>query len=370
MSERPIATVNPPAKPPVVVARPPEGIRPINLALNESVYGASPRAVEAAQARVRDAHRYPDPASSELRAAIAETHDIHMDRIVCGNGSEELLDVVGRLFVRAGDAILISQSGFFQFALVAARLGADLIRAPEVDFTADADALASACNGSVKLLFLAIPNNPTGTVMPASAVEDLHGRLPKNVVLVLDCAYGEYMDQTELAALMKLAGKSENVIVTRTFSKAYGLAALRVGWCYAPAWMVPGLNMIRSIGNINAPAQAAAIAALGDGAHMRQAVADTGIERAFVADGLEALGLSIIRGCGNFVLTKFPDQPELSTDVVLPRLLAETGIILRPVGEPGFANWTRIGLGRRAENELLLAALGKLLGRAMAPADA
>ena len=171
--------------------------------------------------------------------------------------------VIGRLFARPGDRIIMSQSGFFQFALVASRLGAELARAPERDLVTDVDALLALATPETKLVYLAIPNNPTGVAMPVSEVCRLHAGLPPHVVLVLDLAYGEFLAPGDLAALMQLAVDSDNVIATRTFSKAYGLAALRVGWALAPPWMMPGLNLLRGVGNINAPAQAAAIAALG-----------------------------------------------------------------------------------------------------------
>ncbi|MBL8907926.1 MAG: aminotransferase class I/II-fold pyridoxal phosphate-dependent enzyme [Rhizobiales bacterium] len=335
----------------------------ISLAINENAYGASPRAVEAAIARLSAPHRYPDPSSSELRLAIGTTFDLDPDRIICGNGSEELLDVIGRLFARSGDRIIMSQSGFFQFALVASRLGAELVRAPERDLVTDADALTALATPEAKLVYLAIPNNPTGVAMPISEVQRLHAALPGHVVLVLDLAYGEFLAPGDLAALMDLAAKSDNVIATRTFSKAYGLAALRVGWALAPRWMMPGLNLLRGVGNINAPAQSAATAALADRDFLNRVVEGTAKERDFLGGHLTRLGLRHVQGLGNFLLTEFPGEDSKRAQDFIDFAMREAGIWLRPVGEPGFPNHSRIGLGSRAENELLVATLFSFLHR-------
>ena len=189
----------------------------------------------------------------------------------------------------------------------------------------------------------------------------LHAALPAHVVLVLDLAYGEFLPPGDLAALMQLAVESENVIATRTFSKAYGLAALRVGWALAPAWMMPGLNLLRGIGNINAPAQAAAVAALADRDFLNRVVSETAKERDFLSAHLTRLGLRHVKGLGNFLLTEFPDEDGKRAADFIAFAMREEGIWLRPVGEPGFPNHSRIGLGTRAENELVVATLDRFL---------
>jgi histidinol-phosphate aminotransferase len=362
MSDRPKPYLDPPKRPPFALPVPPPGKHFLSLAINESPYGASPAAVEAARLRLAEPHRYPDPSSNELRRAIGSTFELDPERIICGNGSEELLDVIGRLFARAGDRIIISQSGFFQFAMVAARLGAELVRAPERDLITDIDALLALITPATKLIYLAVPNNPTGVMIPVGEIARLHRALPGHVVLVLDLAYGEFLPPRDLAALMKLAADSRNVIATRTFSKAYGLAALRVGWALASEWMMPGLNMLRGVGNINAPAQMAATAALSDQDFVQRVVRDTAVERNFLASHLARLGLDFVPGLGNFVLTAFPDSDGRRAADFIAYAMAEQGIWLRPVGEPGFANASRLGLGTRPDNELLVATLGRFLG--------
>jgi histidinol-phosphate aminotransferase len=357
----PQAYFNPPRRLPFVLPTPPQGKRLISLAINESSFGCSRKALAAAEARLSDLNRYPDPSSAELRRAIGRQFALDPERIVCGNGSEELLDVAARMFARAGDEIIMSQSGFFQFAVVAARLGAELKRAPERDLITDVDGLLALVTAKTKLVFLAVPNNPTGTLLPVDDVIRLHEALPSQVVLVLDLAYGEYIEKSDLARLMRYGGGKPNIIITRTFSKAYGLAALRVGWAVAPAWMVPGLNLLRGVGNINAIGQAAAAAAVQDQVFVDRVVAETTAERSFMARHFSRLGLHFVPGYGNFLLTRFPDEDTKSAAKFIDLAMQKQGLWLRPVGEPGFANWSRIGLGNRAENELLVGLLEDFL---------
>jgi histidinol-phosphate aminotransferase len=264
------------------------------------------------------------------------------------------------MFARPGDQIAMSQSGFFQFAVVAMRTGAELIRLPErAGYVPDTEAALAAVGPQTRVLFLAIPNNPTGTVLSAAEVGHFHSRLPGHVVLVLDLAYGEFLPPAELSRLMGLAGAHDNIIALRTFSKAYGLAALRVGWMLAPAWMQGGLNMLRGVGNVNAVAQAAAEAAVRDPGFVAQVVRDTAAERDFLARHLTRLGLSFVPGLGNFLLTRFPETPGQTVQDFLSFAMARHGIWLRPVGEPGFGRFSRIGLGTREENELLVEALDR-----------
>ncbi len=361
MTILPQAYFNPPRRLPFVLPTPPGGRKLISLAINESAYGCSRKAQAAAEARLADLNRYPDPSSADLRRAIGKQFALDPERIVCGNGSEELLDVVGRMFVRAGDEIIMSQSGFFQFAVIAARLGAELTRAPENDYATDVDGLLALVTSRTKLIFLAIPNNPTGTLLPVDDVIRLHGDLPPATVLLLDLAYGEYMEKSDLDRLMRYGYSKSNIVIARTFSKAYGLAALRVGWALAPEWMTPGLNLLRGVGNINAIAQAAAAAAVADQVFVDRVVTETAAERDFMARHFSKLGLDFVPGRGNFLLTRFPDEEEKSAAKFIDLAMQREGIWLRPVGEPGFANWSRIGLGNRTENELLIGLMQSFL---------
>ena len=361
MTTLPQAYFNPPRRLPFVLPTPPAGKKLISLAINESPYGCSRKAQVAAEARLADLNRYPDPSSADLRRAIGRQFALDPERIVCGNGSEELLDVVARMFARPGDEIIMSQSGFFQFAVVAARLGAELTRAPERDYITDVDGLLKLVTSRTKVIFLAIPNNPTGTLLPVDEVIRLHENLPPETVLLLDLAYGEYIEKSDLDRLMSFGGSKPNIVITRTFSKAYGLAALRVGWALAPEWMTGGLNLLRGVGNINAVAQAAAQAAVADQVFVDRVVAETAAERSFMARHFSRLKLHFVKGYGNFLLTRFPDDATKSAAKFIDLAMRREGIWLRPVGEPGFANWSRIGLGNRAENELLVGLLEDFL---------
>lgn len=361
MTTLPQAYFNPPRRLPFVLPTPPGGKNLISLAINESPYGCSRKAQAGAEARLADLNRYPDPSSAGLRRAIGTQLTLDPERIVCGNGSEELLDIAGRMFVRPGDEIIMSQSGFFQFAVVAARLGAELKHAPERDYITDVDGLLALVTPKTKLIFLAVPNNPTGTLLPIDDVMRLHEALPPTIVLLLDLAYGEYMPKSDLDRLMSFAGSKPNVVVTRTFSKAYGLAALRVGWALVPEWMTGGLNLLRGVGNINAVAQAAAQAAVTDQAFVDRVVAETAAERSFMVHHFVRLGLHFVPGFGNFVLTRFPEEEKRSAAKFIDIAMQREGIWLRPVGEPGFANWSRIGLGNRPENELVVGLLEDFL---------
>ena len=363
MTPQPYLSVlsKPLARPPVI----PSGMKIIDLSINESPYGASPLAIEAAQKRIQYPHRYPDPSSRALRNAIAKTYQLSAARVVCGNGSEELLDVIGRLFARPGDEILISENGFFQFALVAERLGAKLVRAPEQNFVANVDALLAAANAKTKLLYLAVPNNPTGTILPFAEIQRLRENLPERLVLVLDCAYGEYLPSSMLSDIYTLANQHHNIIVTHTFSKAFGLAAFRVGWCYAPEEFAPALNRLRGVGNINAPGQAAAEAALKDLGFVSGAVRDNRKERQRVKQAFENMGYNCLNGEGNFLLTKTDLGPSEDANAFRTYLLSNAGILLRPVTEPGFENYARISLGTHEQNTILIEAANKFAAQAL-----
>ena len=361
-NNRPTMLINPPQAPALTMATPPAELKPINLALNESPFPASPQAVKAAEEIISTkSNRYPDPFSNELRNKLAEIWSLEAARLVCGNGSEELLDVIARLFVGVGDKVIISQSGFFQFARTARRLNADIIYAPENEYQTDIAALLQLVDSNTKLIFLAIPNNPTGVVLPLADIKNLYAKLPKHVILVLDCAYGEYMDKDILQGITDICRNSENAIMTRTFSKAFALASLRIGWCYAPEWMCSGLNFIRGVGNVNAAGQKAALAALGDIDYMWDMGEKIAAGRETLAENLDNLGLNYIRGFGNFLLTQFPDIAGKRGEDLRPLLLQQAGIILRPVPEPGFANWSRFGIGTPEEMQLFMQTLQKLL---------
>ncbi|MEM8827493.1 MAG: histidinol-phosphate transaminase, partial [Pseudomonadota bacterium] len=236
----------------------------IKLSSNENPNGASPAALDAMRNAVGEAHRYPDAAATALRDAIAARHDLEPERVVCGTGSDELLQLLAAAYAGEGDEVLYVHRGFMVYPIAARRAGAEPIAASDTDYTADVDALIAAVTPKTRLVYLANPNNPTGTMIDRTEVERLHAGLPGDVVLVLDAAYAEYIDDPAYEDGIAMARVHENVITTRTFSKIYGLAAARVGWAYGPAAIIGALNRIRGPFNVTTEAQAAAIAALED----------------------------------------------------------------------------------------------------------
>ncbi len=340
------------------------GARPaqiIDLSLNESSFGASPLAVEATKARCDQLFRYPDPASTELRKAIGQALDLDPARIVCGNGSEELLDVIGRLYARPGDEILFSEYSFMQFHIVAMRVGATAVTSAEKDLTTVVDALLDKLSAKTKIVFLANPNNPSGTYIPKTEVQRLRDNLPTDVVLVIDSAYAEYADAPDYSDGIELVDGFDNVVVTRTFSKAYGLAALRVGWAYASPAMTSVMNRIRGIGNVNAIAQEGAIAALQDMAFVRDVCRQTNSERDWLNDQLPSLGLQSVPSATNFLLVRFPGGSNHSAGAAI-RFLEERGVIVRDVDDYGLEEYLRITIGLRDENQAMMDGLERFMG--------
>jgi len=337
------------------------GKQPIlDLSLNESSHGASPLATAAATLRCQRLMRYPDPASAALRQAIGRRYGLSPDDLVCGNGSEELLDIIGRLYARPGDEILFTDYGFLQFPIVALRVGATAVRVPERALTADVDALLAGVTARTRILFLANPNNPTGTYVDAAALRRLRDGLPGHVVLVIDSAYAEYVDAPGYSAGHELVAGTENVIVTRTFSKAFGLAALRVGWAHCPPAMTAVLNRMRGIGNVNAIAQEAAVAALDDMDFVARVRDETARERARVTRALDGLGLAVVPGVTNFVIARFPAGSNRGAAAAIAHLAARD-IVVRGIEDYGLADHLRITIGRPAENDRLIAGLASLL---------
>lgn len=340
------------------------GARPdqiIDLSLNESSFGASPLAVEATKNRCNRLFRYPDPASTELRQAIGQAHDLDPAQIVCGNGSEELLDVIGRLYARPGDEILFSEYSFMQFPIVAMRVGATPVMSREENLTTVVDDLLEKLSDKTKIVFLANPNNPSGTYIPKDEVKRLRDSLPSNVVLVIDSAYSEYADADDYSDGLEFVEGFENVVVTRTFSKAYGLAALRVGWAYASPEMAKVMNRMRGIGNVNAIAQEGAISALQDSEFVKDVCKHTNAERRWIGERLLKLGLDPVPSATNFLLVKFPDRSNHSAGVAI-RFLEQQGVIVRDVDDYGLEDYLRITIGLREENEAVVNALDRFTG--------
>ena len=250
----------------------PGGLKPIKLSSNETPLGPSPKAVAAFSAAGAALERYPDGEAKALREAIAARFGLAPERIVCGAGSDELISLIAHAYLGPGDEGLYTEHGFLLYRIVILAAGATPVVAPETGLKADVDAILARVTERTKVVFLANPNNPTGTYLPIDAVRRLRAGLPSHVLLVLDAAYAEYVRRNDYEAGLELVATSENTVMTRTFSKIFGLAGLRIGWAYCPSAVAEALNRIRGPFNLSAPAIAAGAAAMADCAHIDDAV--------------------------------------------------------------------------------------------------
>lgn len=326
--------------------------RVIKLSSNENPLGPSPKAIEAYRDLAGELHRYPDGGAEKLRQAIADHHGLAADRIVCGAGSDELISLLTRAYAGAGDEVLHSQYGFLMYALAARSVGATPVAAPERDIRTDVDALLARVSTRTRLLFLANPNNPTGFLLSAAEVRRLHTNLPKHVLLVLDSAYAEYVAADDYEDGTALVETHDNVVMLRTFSKIHGLAALRVGWAYCPPAVADVLNRVRNPFNLNAPAQAAALAALSDRAHAAAGRDHNDRWLPWFRARLTERGFTALPSAGNFVLVHFGRD----CDAVASHL-NERGIIPRGMRPYGLSEHLRITIGLGAELTAVLEAL-------------
>ena len=334
---------------------------PLRLASNENPLGPSPRAVEAYEAAAQELHRYPDGASAELRRALGALHDLDPARIVCGAGSDELIGLLVRAYAGPGDEVLYSAHGFLMYDIAAKTAGATPVTAREANLTADVDALLAKVTERTRLLFLANPNNPTGTYLPAEELRRLHAGLPPEVLLVIDAAYAEYVTAPDYEDGRALVAARDNVVMTRTFSKIYGLAALRLGWAYCPPAVADVLNRMRGPFNVTRTAQVAGLAALGDQEHVERSRAHNETWRAWLLQELNGLGLETTPSAGNFLLSQFTDVPGRTAADALAAL-KEEGVLLRGMAAYGLPDCLRITVGTEAENRAVLDALRRFLG--------
>jgi len=317
------------------------------LSANESPLGPSPRAVEAYRALADALHRYPDGGSVALREALADHAGLDAERLVCGAGSDELIALLLRGYAGPGDEVVHSAHGFLMYRLSTLAVGATPVAAPEEALTTSVNAVLARVTPRTRLVFLANPNNPTGTYLPASEIARLHAALPDDVLLVLDAAYREYVDRPDYDDGLPLAGDAGNVVVLGTFSKIMGLAALRLGWAYAPAAVADVLNRIRGPFNVSAPAQEAGVAALADRAHLQAAKAHNDRWRPWLDARLRELGYATTPGVGNFVLIRCDDADAAGRVLAT---LERGGVLARAMGAYGLPACVRVSVGLEAEN--------------------
>lgn len=331
---------------------------PIKLSSNENGLGCSPAARAAFAEGAARLHVYADPHARALRTALAEKHNLDPARIVFGAGSDEVFSLACQAFLNPGDVMVQPQYAFAAWAIAARAAGAEVRSAPERAFHVDVDALLAAVDARTRVVFVANPASPTGTCLPSREILRLHAGLPENVLLVLDGAYAEYAEgQTGYEDGLRLAHRAPNVLATRTFSKIYGLAALRAGWGYASAAVADPMNRIRLPFNTPAPAQAAALAALADQEFVERSRAHARAGREALAQLAQRLGLEALPASANFVTVRTPDAPALES------ALAARGILIRGLSNYGMPDALRISIGAPHEMDALHTALHDILTR-------
>ena len=334
----------------------------IKLSSNEGAFGPSPLAQEAYSVGALELHRYPDGGATELRQAIAEIHGLNAEQIVCGAGSDELISLLCNSYASEGDEVLYSQYGFLMYPISAMAAGATPVTAPETDLTANVDALLKAVTARTRILFLANPNNPTGTYLPANELSRLRENLRDDILLVIDAAYAEYVEKEDYSAGIDLVDAGDNVIMTRTFSKIHGLGGVRLGWAYGPANVIDVLNRARGPFNVSSAAQNAGVAAIRDQAFTKQARDHNQKWLAWTRDQLRALGLDVTDSVGNFLLVCFAGSSERNA-AAADGFLKENGIIVRSVASYGLPDCLRITIGTEDEMCRVVDALGQFMGK-------
>jgi len=338
----------------------PGAARVFKLSSNESPLGPSPKAIAAYRGVADRLQDYPDGSATDLREAIGRAFGLDPARIVCGAGSDDLLNLLARAYLRDGDEAIHTTHGFLVYPIATMGAGAKPVVAAEKNYTADVDAILAAVTPQTRLVFLANPNNPTGTYIPFDEVKRLHAGLPSHVVLVLDAAYAEYVRRNDYESGIELVATSDNVVMCRTFSKIHGLAGLRLGWLYGPAPIVDAINRIRGPFNVNLPAIAAGVAAIEDSAHIEMSREHNTRWLAWLTEEIGKLGLEVTPSAANFVLIHFP-RTKGRTAQDADAFLTARGLILRQVGAYKLPNALRMSVGTEEANRLVVAALAEFL---------
>jgi histidinol-phosphate aminotransferase len=336
--------------------------RPVaKLSSNENSLGTSEAARAAFAAAATALERYPDAAAGALRAALAAKYGLDPARVIHGTGSDELLHLAAGAFAGVGDEVLFVRYGFSVYPIAARRVGAEPIEAPDTDYATDVDALLAHVTAKTRVVFVANPNNPTGTYTDRAELARLHAGLPEDCLLVVDQAYAEYVEADEQDGAFELARNAPNVLVTRTFSKIYGLAAARIGWAYGPARVIEAMHKIRAPFNITTAGQDAAIAALADDGFVARCRTHNARWRGWLAGEIAALGnagLRVVPSRANFLLVLF--EGALTAERAYKRLM-DKGYIVRWLPGQGLPHALRMSIGTEAETRGLAAALREIV---------
>lgn len=333
------------------------GLTAIKLASNENPLGPSPKAIDAAVRSLASSHRYPDAAGTYLREKLAARHDIPMDRLVLGAGSTELIQLLSHIYLGPGVTGLGSEGSFVVFPLSVRVAGAEPILVPLTkDYSFDLDAIAARVDNSTRVIYLANPNNPTGTLFTATALERFLKRVPEDVLVILDEAYCDYVERPDYGDSLEYVRAGRYLIVLRTFSKIYGLAGLRTGYGAGHPEIVSALDKVRSPFNVAAVSQAAAFAALDDGEHVRRSLDSNRRGLTLLSRELAGLGLKVVPSSTNFVYVETGHAPKQVYEALL-----HEGVIVRPLGWMGMPEGVRITVGTEEENRRLIEALAGFL---------
>ena len=337
-----------PGKSPV----PEPGRKVFKLSANETPFGPSPKAKEAYRNAVEHLEDYPEGTSRVLREAIGRAFGLDPDRIVCGAGSDEILNLLAHTYLKQGDEAISTTHGFLVYPIATMANGAKNVVVAEKDFTADVDAILKAVTPKTKLVWLANPNNPTGTYLPFDEVKRLRAGLPSHVVLVLDAAYSDYVSRNDYELGIELVATTDNTVVTHTFSKIHGLAALRIGWMFAPAHIIDAVNRIRGPFNVSTPAMLAAVAAIEDTAHQQMSRVHTEKWRNWLTEEISKLGLKVTPSVANFVLIHFPEKGKTADEA--DAFLTRRGLVLRALKNYKLPHALRMTIGTEEANRLVV----------------
>ena len=334
--------------------------RVFKLSANETPLGPSPKALEGFHDAAKNLEIYPEGSALPLREAIAQRYGLNAARIVCGAGSDELLHLLAQAYLGEEDEAIASEHGFLVYPIITQAAGATLVSVAETEFTTSVDAILAAQTAATKIVFLANPNNPTGTYISAEEVRRLRAGLRDDVLLVLDAAYAEYVRRNDYEAGIELVATHDNVVMTRTFSKIYGLASLRLGWAYCPESVADVLNRIRGPFNVNGPALMAGIAAMKDQAHIDKAADHNEKWVEWLTREITSLGLEVLPTAANFLSIRFPTTAgKTAGDADL--FLLKRGLILRQISAYGMPDFLRLSVGTEEANRLVVDVLQEFM---------
>jgi len=339
-----------------------DGRKPVKLSSNESPFGTSDKTKLAIVEAAANQFRYPDGGCTILRSKLAETHNINMDNIVCGAGSDELISLICDAYAGEGDEVLCSEYGFLMYPISAMKVGAKAVFAKETNLRTDINNIIDSITDRTKIIFIANPNNPTGSYISNEEMTYLHKKIPENIILVIDSAYAEYVNKDDYDCGIKLVQSSNNVIMTRTFSKIYGLGGIRLGWAYCPDSIADVLNRVRGPFNVSNIAQNAGIAALSDVDFLQESIEHNKKWLGIMAESLGKIGIKSYPSAANFILVEFPEEEEFNAQNANKFLLSKN-IIGREMTAYKLPKCMRFTIGTEEENKLLLKTLENFLNK-------